>query len=269
MKADASTTAVRNRMEIPLFRPGKEGPQLSSAEDMNVIVRAVRSLVNPMVSIGLEPKAELSDSNFRIQVPATTAAASSDTRLFNFNNSTRIPFGSTGSFVGDLGALATGWTGDVEAKIVAALSGGKRIKTTLTFLCSVAKIVPADVSNLVLDIHIYSGDASYGLAVTVTMPEDAESADYLMTFQGELSQAISGGSATYTEAAAFTASQYTGAPISTPKFFAGVLTNGHANGAVSNVADGKITGAAESASNCTFGLSLQNLTVDVLPSLSA
>jgi hypothetical protein len=269
MKADASSTAVRNRMEIPLFRPGKEGPQLSSADDMNVLVRAVRSLVNPMVSIGLEPKAELSDGNFNIQVPRATAAESSDTRIFNYNNSTRIDFGSTGAFVRDLVALIPGWTGDVESQIVSALAAGKRVKTTLMFLCTVAKIVPEDISNLQLTISLYTPDAHYGLLVTVVMPEDAESAEYLMCFQGELSQLISGDNATYTEAAAISTSQYTGSPISTPQFFAGVLNNSHANGSVVNSADGKITGASEAASNCTFALALQNLTIDVLPSLSA
>jgi hypothetical protein len=65
----ANLPAVRNKMDVPEFRPGKGGPSLFSASDQNVHVAILRALVNPQIIwTDAADKAELSDGNFTLQL---------------------------------------------------------------------------------------------------------------------------------------------------------------------------------------------------------
>src|SRR5881394_305403 len=68
-----SLPAVRNKMDVPEFKPGKEKPSLWSAAAANRHVAILRALVNPSVRWGASDKAELSDANFVIQLDETKA----------------------------------------------------------------------------------------------------------------------------------------------------------------------------------------------------
>src|SRR5262245_47775166 len=65
---NARLPAVRNRMEIPEFRPGKSGPSAFRAGDMNVHVAILKSLTNPQIRWGLKNQATLTDGNFLIEL---------------------------------------------------------------------------------------------------------------------------------------------------------------------------------------------------------
>jgi hypothetical protein len=67
--------AVRNRMEIPWYQEGKDGPSLFSANDRNTEVALLRALSNPQVAYGTTANAILSDSNFTIVLPTSTTAS--------------------------------------------------------------------------------------------------------------------------------------------------------------------------------------------------
>ena len=58
--------AVKNRMALPEFRAGKEGPSIFSAGTMNIMSRALKALTNPHVSWGEKDDAQITDGNFNI-----------------------------------------------------------------------------------------------------------------------------------------------------------------------------------------------------------
>src|SRR5947207_10118026 len=67
-----SEVAVRNKMNIPEFRAGKDGPSIFSAGTMNILCRALRALTNPHITRGESDKVELTDGNFLIQLSRTS-----------------------------------------------------------------------------------------------------------------------------------------------------------------------------------------------------
>jgi hypothetical protein len=73
----ANLPAVRNKMQVDEFRPGKGTPSLFSASDMNVHVAILRALVNPQIIwTDAHDKAELTDGNFTIQLSRSAIVAS-------------------------------------------------------------------------------------------------------------------------------------------------------------------------------------------------
>jgi hypothetical protein len=60
--------SVREGQKIPFFRPGDSGPQISSASDMNVIVKTLNALANAKVIRGGADKFSLTDENALIQI---------------------------------------------------------------------------------------------------------------------------------------------------------------------------------------------------------
>src|SRR5438552_15923557 len=59
-----SEVTVHNKMRLPEFRKGKDGPQIFSAGVMNVLSRTLRALTNPQIVRGEKDEAVLTDSNF-------------------------------------------------------------------------------------------------------------------------------------------------------------------------------------------------------------
>src|SRR6266576_6022775 len=68
-----SEVAIHNRMDIPLFQAGKDGPSIWSAGVMNVLVRVLRALVNPRVVWGESDNVQITDGNFLITLSRTSA----------------------------------------------------------------------------------------------------------------------------------------------------------------------------------------------------
>ncbi len=65
--------AVKNRMSLPEFRAGKEGPSIFSAGTMNIPMRLLQALANPHVSWGERDDAQITDGNFHITLSRASA----------------------------------------------------------------------------------------------------------------------------------------------------------------------------------------------------
>ena len=68
-----SEVAVHNRMSLPEFRAGKEGPSIFSAGTMNIFSRTLRALTNPRIVWGEKDDAQITDGNFLISLSRTSA----------------------------------------------------------------------------------------------------------------------------------------------------------------------------------------------------
>src|SRR5436190_6604341 len=82
MSLMSATKAIRNRMQVPLFKAGTERPSIMSASDMNVLVRALNALLNPSVVRGERDDATITDGNFVIDV--SNADEATDTAVKQF-----------------------------------------------------------------------------------------------------------------------------------------------------------------------------------------
>src|SRR5690349_1861469 len=71
--------SIHAGMKIPLFSAGRSGPQIMSAEDCNVIVRALNALLNPKISRGAKDDVLISDLNTVYQLGTDTQATQSST----------------------------------------------------------------------------------------------------------------------------------------------------------------------------------------------
>ncbi len=58
-----SQVAIRNKMSLPRFRPGKQGPQIFSSDTMNVLCRALEALMNPRIVRGERDDVQISEGN--------------------------------------------------------------------------------------------------------------------------------------------------------------------------------------------------------------
>ncbi len=65
--------AVRNRMSLPEFRAGKDGPSIFSAGTMNIFSRTLRALTNPRIVWGEKDDAQITDGNFLITLSRASA----------------------------------------------------------------------------------------------------------------------------------------------------------------------------------------------------
>ncbi len=76
MSATSNNIAIRNRLQIPMFKPGKQpGPKIFSSGDMNVLVRAVNALLNPSVTWGEKDDVQITDGNCRINLNKAKAGS--------------------------------------------------------------------------------------------------------------------------------------------------------------------------------------------------
>jgi hypothetical protein len=64
----AKLCAVTAGMDIQFFKEGPGKPQINSAEDMNVLVAILRSMVNMQITRGDSDKVIISDGNWVIQI---------------------------------------------------------------------------------------------------------------------------------------------------------------------------------------------------------
>ncbi len=85
-----SEIAVHNRMQLPDFRPGKDGPMIFSSGTMNIFSRVLRALTNPRVIWGERDDAQITDGNFLITLSRSSANESGSSRVSQYvltNNS--------------------------------------------------------------------------------------------------------------------------------------------------------------------------------------
>ena len=78
----SESKAVRNKMQIPLFKEGAGRPSLWSSADMNVLVRAINALTNPTIKRGDKDDAQVADGNFLITIANADAATEGTTKQF-------------------------------------------------------------------------------------------------------------------------------------------------------------------------------------------
>jgi hypothetical protein len=76
-----SEVAIRNRMALPLFRAGKDGPSIFSAGTMNILSRALTALMNPRIVWGERDDVQITDGNTLITLSRSSASESASSRV--------------------------------------------------------------------------------------------------------------------------------------------------------------------------------------------
>ncbi len=82
MSATETFKPIRKGMTFPMFAAGNKGPQISSASDMNLLVRSLQSLTNVSIVRGESDDVKLSDGNFVIQLAGSEGTAGAIVQQF-------------------------------------------------------------------------------------------------------------------------------------------------------------------------------------------
>ncbi len=82
MSAKETFKPIRKGMTFPMFAAGNKGPQISSASDMNLLVRSLQSLTNVSIVRGESDDVKLSDGNFVIQLAGSEGGSSALVQQF-------------------------------------------------------------------------------------------------------------------------------------------------------------------------------------------
>ena len=77
-----SEIAIHNRMALPEFRAGKEGPSIFSSGTMNIFSRVLRALTNPRIVWGEKDDAQITDGNFLITLSRSSANESALAKMY-------------------------------------------------------------------------------------------------------------------------------------------------------------------------------------------